>query len=258
MKISFIITSYNHKKRLFYSLQSAVNQKIPEGYEYEIILADDNSTDGTIEMVKEYFPTVKISLNEKSLENKFTTCSNKNTAVKLATGDRLVLSNGDIIFSSKFIESYCNPIWKDNVVFGPCERSDPKISTFLELLPMKIKDEVVNTRKLNNYKDIVTILTYNNWIQPDPHHDKSVYTYNQEFSYIHPWGGNMSVLREHYNEVEGFPELLYYGGEERELVRKIVDKFNVKVVSNNKSYSIHLWHPQYNTEGKEIREEYQL
>ena len=84
MKISFIITSFNQKNRLFYSLQSAVSQKLSEGNDYEIILADDNSTDGTIEMVKQNFPSVRISLNKKSIPGKFTTCTNKNTAVQIA------------------------------------------------------------------------------------------------------------------------------------------------------------------------------
>lgn len=258
MKISFIITSYNQKKRLFYSLQSAVSQKVSEGNEYEIILADDHSTDGTIDMVKNEFPTVKISLNEKPISGKFTTCTNKNTAVKMAQGERIVFSNGDIVFSSTFIESYCNPIWEKNIVFGPCERSDEKINPYFEFINLRIKDKIVPTRLISNHKDIVQILSENDWIYPDPHHDKSVYTYNKEFTAIHPWGGNMSVTKEHFCGVGGFPEYDFYGGEEGALCQKIVAKYNVPVVSNGKSYSIHLWHPQYNNETIKNRIDYSL
>jgi glycosyltransferase involved in cell wall biosynthesis len=258
MKISFIITSYNQKKRLYYSLQSALHQKLSEGNDYEIILADDHSTDGTIDMVKKYFPTVKITLNDRPVNGKFTTCSNKNTAVKAAKGDRLVLSNGDIIFSTTFIESYCDPIWKDNIIFGPCERSDERISPYLDYLKLKIKDQIYDVRKLDTNKDIVRLLASNDWIYPDPHHDGSVYKYNVEYSFMHPWGGNMSVMRDHFEEVDGFPELTHYGGEESALSAKIIKDFNVKVVSNGKSYCIHLWHPQYNAEGKFDKEEYYL
>jgi glycosyltransferase involved in cell wall biosynthesis len=258
MKISFIITSFNQKKRLFYSLQSAIHQKLSNDNDYEIILADDNSTDGPIEMVKKHFPSVRISLNNKSIPGKFTTASNKNCAIKMAQGDRLVLSNGDVIFSSGFIDSYCNPIWENNVVFGPCERSDEKIDNYLTNLLIPIKDEIISTPKLNNHKEIVRILSDNNWLYPDPHHDGSVYTYNNEYSVIHPWGGNMSVMRDHFEEVDGFPEYDFYGGEEDALTKKIVDMFKVKVVSNGKSYSIHLWHPQYNNNDIKIRPEYEL
>ena len=258
MKISFIITSFNQKKRLYYSLQSAVHQKLSEGNDYEIILADDNSTDGTIEMVKSLFPSVIISLNDKSIPGKFTTCSNKNAAVKLSQGDRLVFSNGDVLFSSSFIESYCSSIWQNNIVFGPCERSDEQIENYLEPLKIKIKDTIVETKLLNTHKDLVRLLSEKGWLYPDPHHDGSVYTYNQTFSPIHPWGGNMSVLRDQFDSVEGFPEYDFYGGEEGSLCKKIVEKFKVDVVSNNKSYSIHLWHPQYNKEGLKTRIEYLL
>lgn len=258
MKISFIITSYNQKKRLFYSLQSALHQKLSPGNDYEIILADDHSTDGTLDMVKKYFPSVKIVLNEKPLKNKFTTCSNKNTAVKSAKGDRLVLSNGDVIFSSTFIDSYCDSIWKDNIVFGPCERCDEKIVPYLDPLNVKIKDHIYEVKKLDTNKDIVRLLASNEWIYPDPHHDGSVYTYNVEYSFMHPWGGNMSIMRDHFEEVDGFPEFDHYGGEESALSAKIIKAFKVKVVSNGKAYSIHLWHPQHNKEGKFVREEYYL
>ncbi len=258
MKVSFIITSFNQKKRLYYSLQSAIHQKLSEGNDYEIILADDNSTDGTIEMVKKYFPSVKIALNDKSIPGKFTTCTNKNNAVKMAQGDRLVLSNGDVIFSSVFVESYCDPIWENNIVFGPCERSDEQINDYLEYLPIKIKDQVIEIRKVNNHKDLVRILSEKEWIHLDPHHDGSVYVYNKEFSAIHPWGGNMSVWREHFEKVGGFPEYDFYGGEEGALCKKIVKSFKTKVLSNAKAYSIHLWHPQHNNDDIKTRPEYLL
>lgn len=258
MKISFIITSFNQKKRLFYSLQSAVAQKLSEGNEYEIILADDHSTDGTLDMVKANFPTVRISLNDKPITNKFTTCTNKNTAVKMAQGDRLVFSNGDILFASTFIDSYCSPIWNDHIVFGPCERSNEQIDPYFEPLFIKVKDKIVETRLINNHKDLVRLLSDKEWLHPDPHHDGSVYTYNKEFSPIHPWGGNMSVMRDHFEEVDGFPEYDFYGGEEGALCKKIVDKFNVPVVSNGKAYTIHLWHPQHNKEGLKTRLNYSL
>lgn len=258
MKISFIITSFNQKNRLFYSLQSALSQKLSEGNDYEIILADDNSTDGTIEMVKELFPSVKISLNEKSIKGKFTTCSNKNTAIKMAQGDRLVLSNGDIIFANSFIESYCDPIWENKIVFGPCERSAEEINTYFEPLKIKVKNKIVETRLLNNHKELVVLLSDKEWLNSDPHHDGSVYTYNKQYTPIHPWGGNMSVMRDHFEEVDGFPEYDFYGGEESALCEKIVKEFNVPVVSNGKAYSIHLWHPQHNNESIKTRPNYQL
>lgn len=256
MKISLLISSYNQEKRLFYSLQSAVNQKMSENNTLEIILADDNSTDGTIEMVKKYFPAVIISFNPKSINQKYTLADNWNQAAKIATGDRLIFSNGDILFASGFAEAHADPKLNGHVIFGPYERSDGKIGKFLEFLPIKIKNQIVKNRYFTSYKEVVTMLSDQNWITRDLHHDDSVYTYNQEYSIIHPWGGNFSVMKDHFDSVGGFDGRKYYGGEERVLVGKIVNTFNCKVLSNKNAYAIHLWHPQYNQEGIDNKVEY--
>jgi len=256
MKLSLIISSYNQKKRLFYSLQSAINQKLSEENEYEVILADDNSTDDTLEMVKKNFPNVIISLNSESEKNKYTLASNQNCAAKIATGDRLIFTNGDIIFSSNFVEEHANKKLQGNVIFGPCERSGEEIAKYLEYLLIKVKNTIIEQKYFNNYKEIIRFLSEKKLITKDPHHDGSVYTFNKEFSVIHPWGGNFSVDKNHFDSVGGFDGRQYYGGEERFLVKNIVDKFNCNVLSNKNAYSLHLWHPQINNENNKIRKEY--
>ena len=256
MKISLLLSSYNQEKRLFYSLQSAISQKMAEGNSIEIILADDHSTDGTYKMIEKYFPDVIVSLNDKSIKNKDTLADNWNQAAKLATGDRLIFSNGDILFASGFAEAHADPIFDGHIIFGPYERSDEKLGPYLEFLPMKIKDQIINERQFSSHKEIVKLLSENNWISRDLHHDDSIYTYNQEYSIRHPWGGNFSVMKSHFDAVGGFDGRQYYGGEEMALVEKIVTKFPSKVLSNKNAYAIHLWHPQYNKHGLNTRQEY--
>lgn len=258
MKISVLLSSYNQKKRLFYSLQSLMRQKLNNNDEFEIILADDNSTDGTIEMVKKEFPSVIISTNVDSKLNKYTLASNLNSAAKIATGDRLVFSNGDVVFSSGFVNAHSDRLLQGNVIFGPCERSSEEINKYMEFLSIKIKNEIIEDRYFNGVKEIVSFLSQKKLISPDPHHDGSVYTYNEKFSTIHPWGGNYSVEKKHFDAVNGFDNREYYGGEERVLVGKIVDKFGCDVLSNVNAYAIHLWHPQVNSENNKIKQEYKF
>ena len=52
MKLSVIIVSYNEKKYLNEALMSCLNQKC--NFEYEIIIGDDGSSDGSIEDIKKY------------------------------------------------------------------------------------------------------------------------------------------------------------------------------------------------------------
>lgn len=52
MKLSVVIVSYNEKKYLPQAIESCLNQDFSE--DYEIIIGDDGSSDGSIELIKEY------------------------------------------------------------------------------------------------------------------------------------------------------------------------------------------------------------
>ena len=59
--LSFVIPTYNRKELLKKCIDSIILQKVKN---YEIIVIDDNSNDGTYEFVKENYPFVKIIKNE--------------------------------------------------------------------------------------------------------------------------------------------------------------------------------------------------
>lgn len=52
--LSIIIPAYNESDRIRASLQKAIDYLGQKDYEYEIIVADDGSTDNTIDVVKEF------------------------------------------------------------------------------------------------------------------------------------------------------------------------------------------------------------
>ena len=52
--LSIIIPAYNESDRIRASLQKAIDYLGQKDYEYEIIVADDGSTDNTIAVVKEF------------------------------------------------------------------------------------------------------------------------------------------------------------------------------------------------------------
>lgn len=59
MKLSIIIISYNEKDYIMQAIDSCVNQENP--YEYEIIIGDDGSTDGSIDLlaqIKSKYPDI--------------------------------------------------------------------------------------------------------------------------------------------------------------------------------------------------------
>ena len=61
---SILISTKNRKDNLFYTLNSLFN-KIKSN-NFEVVVFDDGSTDGTSEMLKEHFPKVIIQKNKKS------------------------------------------------------------------------------------------------------------------------------------------------------------------------------------------------
>jgi GR25 family glycosyltransferase involved in LPS biosynthesis len=230
-KVSLIISSCNQKDRLKFSLQSAIKQ---DYYNYEIIVADDNSTDGTIELIESDFPGVKISSNPNSSNGVYTLAENWNAAARMASGERLIFTNADCIFPNSYISAHADACMFKDIIFGPNERTDESVEPLLKVCagPKELLKEYLAVSKIGLGKDL--------------RHDTSAYTYNQQFSYYYPWGNNMSVPTDKFFEVGGFPKLREYGGEEILLSKKLNTKKGVKIKSNVNTRNIHLWHPVVN------------
>lgn len=236
-KISLIISSYNQKDRLRYSLKSSLLQTY---YNYEVIVADDNSTDGTQEMILNEFPNVKLSINPESEKGLYTLALNWNSAANIATGERLIFTNADCIFPKGYVSAHADKLMSKDIIFGPNERTDEKIKDLLSrnLSPSKLLQEYIKESHLGK----------------DLRHDSSAYTYNKEYNYFYPWGNNMSVPTDAFKKVGGFPRLKEYGGEEILLSKKLQKRLGLKVKSNKHTLNIHLWHPVTNTMRKPFNE----
>lgn len=246
-KITLVLSSFNQKKRLRLCLHSALNQKLNTVTDYQIVVADDNSTDGTIEMLTdpkgEFFGRINISLSTKSEVKKYTLADNWNEAVsQCARGDRLVFSNGDVMFVAGFIEAHVDPIMQDHIIIGPVMRTTPHV------LPLIEGD--------SSYKDIVQFAANSGLLYPDMRMGLIAHTYNKEEPPWHVYGYNFSCTREHFDGVGGFPPYKQYGGEDTQIGKNILAKYNCKVLTNKNALGIHLWHPQVNSIGKTDREDY--
>lgn len=92
MKTSVALCTYNGEKYLREQLDSILNQTLPVD---EIVICDDNSTDGTHHIIKQYcskFPNiVKFHHNEINLRS----VKNFEKAMSLCTGDIIFLSDQD-------------------------------------------------------------------------------------------------------------------------------------------------------------------
>ncbi len=93
LDLSIIIVNYNVKEFL-QNLIHSIN-KAAQNLSYEIIIADNASSDGSVEFIKEKFPAVKLIGNDKNLG--FGKANNQ--ALEVAKGEYILLINPDSVVS---------------------------------------------------------------------------------------------------------------------------------------------------------------
>lgn len=98
MDVTISIVSYNTRDLLSRCLESIF--KYTKELQFEIIVIDNNSADGTAEMVEQKFDSVKLIKNKT---NKYYTVAN-NQALKIANGKYFLILNADTYFVNNSIK----------------------------------------------------------------------------------------------------------------------------------------------------------
>ena len=81
-RISVLLTSYNRDRYIAEAIESVLAQTVTD---FELIVSDDRSTDGTLEIIHEYArrdSRIRVSLNEQNLGE----YANRRRAAELARG----------------------------------------------------------------------------------------------------------------------------------------------------------------------------
>ncbi|HRI28473.1 MAG TPA: glycosyltransferase family 2 protein, partial [Chitinophagales bacterium] len=91
MKLSVIIVNYNVKYFLEQALLSV--RRALEGLSAEVIVVDNNSVDGSVEMVRQKFEEVVLIANSKNVG--FSAANNQ--AIRIAKGEYILLLNPDTV-----------------------------------------------------------------------------------------------------------------------------------------------------------------
>ncbi len=105
LELSVIIVSYNVKFFLEQALRSI--QKSLQSIRSEIIVVDNGSGDGSVRLVRERFPEVRLIANQ---ENKGFARAN-NQAIALAGGDAIVLINPDTLVREDTFRQCLDYLW---------------------------------------------------------------------------------------------------------------------------------------------------
>lgn len=100
-RVSVIITSYNQKLYLRETIESVINQTIKL---HEIIIADDASTDGSVELIKDYLARYPGWIKGVFQEKNVGIPGNRNAALYQVTGNYVAILDGDDRYLPRNIE----------------------------------------------------------------------------------------------------------------------------------------------------------
>ena len=235
MKLSVIITTYNaedwlHKVLIGYSVQTEKD--------FEVIIADDGSRPETKTLINLFadkfnFPLVHVWHEDIG----FRKCEILNKAILQSNSDYLLFTDGDCIPRNDFIEIHLK--YKQPGYF---------LSGGYFKLPMKVSKAIDDAA-------IVSQLCFSsNWLIKNGlkyNFKVSKLTKFKPFAYFMNWvtptkkswnGHNSSGYKSDILAINGFNELMYYGGEDREMGERL---FNNGLLSKQIRYfaiCVHLDH----------------
>jgi len=143
MKVSIIIPTYNRSNKLYETLKSLGKQE-------EIIVVDDCSTDGTKEMILNYFhDNIRYYKTDKNSGPAIA----RNLGIKKAKGDIILFTDDDCLVPTNWVERY-KKIFKENDVGVVGGYLIPKESNIFYAID-KIKDKILGVGYLGN-KEIIS------------------------------------------------------------------------------------------------------
>lgn len=102
--VSIIIPTYNREKYLGITIDSFINQTYPSD-KYEIIICDNNSTDGTSKVIDKYVSKYGNDRIKHIFEARQGVHYARNVAAKKALGEILYFTDDDMIADKKLLET---------------------------------------------------------------------------------------------------------------------------------------------------------
>ncbi|CDM69531.1 Glycosyl transferase 2 family protein [Clostridium bornimense] len=111
MKISVIIPNYNGEKIIDGCIQSLLKQDYKD---FNIIVVDNNSTDESVKIIEERYPSITLIKNNKNLGF----AAAVNIGIKASKSDFVALLNNDTEVDKKWLGNLYSVVSKDNKIFS--------------------------------------------------------------------------------------------------------------------------------------------
>jgi len=100
-KISINIVTYNGIKYIPFCIKSIIDQNYKD---FEIVVVDNNSIDGTKEYIKANYPFIKLIENKENMGFSYA----NNQAIQVNDSEYILITNQDIILENNFLEIIIN------------------------------------------------------------------------------------------------------------------------------------------------------
>lgn len=235
--ISVVISTYNSPEWL---------QKVIWGYNtqtyrnFEMVIADDGSSQETIDLIESmkkevFYPIIHVWHED----NGFQKTQILNKAILACSTDYIMMSDGDCIPRPDFVEQHIKFREEGRFLSGGYHK-----------LPMELSKKIT---KEDIYADSCFTLSWlkKNGMKPSFKNNKITAKglVGDLLNAITPtkpsWNGhNASAWKKDLLEINGFDERMQYGGEDRELGERLVNKGIVPKQIRYSAVCLHLDHPR--------------
>lgn len=251
MRLSVILSTYQHPEWLQKTLWGYANQtRMP----LEVIVADDGSSWKTAEVIDRLRPLLPFPILHVWHEDLgFRKCKILNEAIRLASGDYLLFSDGDCIARSDFLETHCRLARKDQFLSGGTLRLPLRISQLADREAIQ-RGDPFRPRWL--------------YAQGFPHLSKlhllamqgGVSALADRLTTTRPTfnGHNSSVWKEDVLRVNGFDERMEYGGLDRELGQRLGNAGILGKQVRHQAICVHLDHDRLYVDPEKVSRNRQL
>lgn len=113
-RASIVVLNWNGRDLLARGLPSVLEATRYDGEAHELIVVDNGSTDGSVDFVRENFPSVKVVALERNV--RFT--GGNNAGVKASKNDIVVFLNNDMVVDKAFLRPLLEGFEKEDDVFA--------------------------------------------------------------------------------------------------------------------------------------------
>lgn len=218
--LSIIIVSYNTKNILKNCLESIIKETTVQ---YEILIVDNNSKDGTVEMLEDMKRKSSTIITIFNKENTGFGKAN-NQAVKLAKGKYVLLLNSDTIILDSAIDKLLGYYKSQEKNFGFLGPVLHNVDTSLQPSAMRFFTPIVIFSSLFLKGD------YNGF-------SRWGVTKNEYVDWVS--GACILTTRDTYDKVGGFDEEIFMYGEETDMLYR-AKKLHINTATTNVAHIIHI------------------